>query len=268
MSFFSSCVKCQGVLESTYSMPMDRRDTLTTRRSRMLKEFRQKEPLWRIAPYVVIWGNTKDTSDSRADFLLLLRRNVKHYLEYNLCSEHRGEDDVSVGQNLRSLNVVHVIQRRSFGNNRTDTGSDVTLFLKDIGSMGSSAARETEESRMKSRMMLVKVVALMIRWHSLRNLTCWTRKRLVISSPLISVNIVMIIIIIIIKYFYSFPGFDSQRNHILIVCLNSLISWSSIYLYIKIKNEAAVTPTAWLSLINKVSRSFSTFPGHRLLPQM
>lgn len=32
-------------LESTYSMPIERRDTLTTRRSKMLNEFRQKDPL-------------------------------------------------------------------------------------------------------------------------------------------------------------------------------------------------------------------------------
>lgn len=45
-----------------------------------------------------------------------------------------------------------------------------TLFLKDNGSMGSSAAKEMDESRMKRRMMLVKVVALMMRWQSFRNL--------------------------------------------------------------------------------------------------
>lgn len=47
--------RCALFLDSTYSMPIERRDTLTTRRSKMLKEFRQKEPLWRMAPYVVIW---------------------------------------------------------------------------------------------------------------------------------------------------------------------------------------------------------------------
>lgn len=47
----------------TYSMPMESRDTLTTSRSRMLKEFLQKEPLWRMAPYVVIWKHTVDSSD-------------------------------------------------------------------------------------------------------------------------------------------------------------------------------------------------------------
>lgn len=36
--------------------------------------------------------------------------------------------------------------------------------------MGSSAAKEMDERRMKSRMMLVKVVALMMRWQSFRNL--------------------------------------------------------------------------------------------------
>lgn len=36
--------------------------------------------------------------------------------------------------------------------------------------MGSSAAKEMDESRMKRRMMLVKVVALMMRWQSFRNL--------------------------------------------------------------------------------------------------
>ena len=36
--------------------------------------------------------------------------------------------------------------------------------------MGSSAAREILLRRMNRRMMLVKVVALMILWHSLRNL--------------------------------------------------------------------------------------------------
>ena len=45
-----------------------------------------------------------------------------------------------------------------------------TWFLKDMGSMGSSAAREMLLRRMKRRMVLVKVVALMMRWHSLRNL--------------------------------------------------------------------------------------------------
>lgn len=45
-----------------------------------------------------------------------------------------------------------------------------TLFLKDIGSMGSSAAKETDDSRMKRRMMLVKVVALIMRWQNFRNL--------------------------------------------------------------------------------------------------
>lgn len=46
----------------------------------------------------------------------------------------------------------------------------VTWFLKDNGSMGSSAAKEMDESRMKRRMILVKVVALMMRWQSFRNL--------------------------------------------------------------------------------------------------
>lgn len=46
----------------------------------------------------------------------------------------------------------------------------VTWFLKDMGSMGSSAAKEIDDSRMKRRMILVKVVALMIRWQSFRNL--------------------------------------------------------------------------------------------------
>lgn len=46
----------------------------------------------------------------------------------------------------------------------------ITRFLKDMGSMGSSAANEIDDSRMKRRMMLVKVVALMIRWQSFRNL--------------------------------------------------------------------------------------------------
>lgn len=32
-------------LDPTYSMPIERRDTLTTSKSKMLKEFRQKEPL-------------------------------------------------------------------------------------------------------------------------------------------------------------------------------------------------------------------------------
>lgn len=45
-----------------------------------------------------------------------------------------------------------------------------TLFLKDSGSMGSSAAKEMDERRIKRRMMLVKVVALMMRWQSFRNL--------------------------------------------------------------------------------------------------
>lgn len=43
-----------------------------------------------------------------------------------------------------------------------------TWFLKDMGSMGSSAAREMLLRRMKRRMILVKAVALMMRWHSLR----------------------------------------------------------------------------------------------------
>lgn len=46
----------------------------------------------------------------------------------------------------------------------------VTWFLKDMGSMGSSAAKEIDDSRMKRRMILVKEVALMIRWQSFRNL--------------------------------------------------------------------------------------------------
>lgn len=46
----------------------------------------------------------------------------------------------------------------------------VTWFLKDNGSMGSSAAKEMDESRMKRRMILVNVVALMMRWQSFRNL--------------------------------------------------------------------------------------------------
>lgn len=50
----------------------------------------------------------------------------------------------------------------------------VTWFLKDMGSMGSSAAKEIDDSRMKRRMMLVKVVALIMRWQSLRNLK-WLR---------------------------------------------------------------------------------------------
>lgn len=37
--------------------------------------------------------------------------------------------------------------------------------------MGSSAANEILLSKMKRRMMLVKVVALMMRWQSLRNLS-------------------------------------------------------------------------------------------------
>ena len=45
-----------------------------------------------------------------------------------------------------------------------------TLFLKDLGSIGSSAAREILLRRMKRRMKFVKGVALMILWHSLRNL--------------------------------------------------------------------------------------------------
>lgn len=36
--------------------------------------------------------------------------------------------------------------------------------------MGSSAAKEMDDRRMKRRMMLVKVVALMMRWQSFRNL--------------------------------------------------------------------------------------------------
>lgn len=46
----------------------------------------------------------------------------------------------------------------------------ITWFLKDMGSMGSSAANETDDRRMKRRMMLVKVVALIIRWQSFLNL--------------------------------------------------------------------------------------------------
>lgn len=38
----------------TYSIPIDMRETTTTIRSRMLKAFRQKEPLCRKAPYTVI----------------------------------------------------------------------------------------------------------------------------------------------------------------------------------------------------------------------
>lgn len=37
-------------------MSMERRDTLTTIRSRILKEFRQKEPGCMMAPYTVIWS--------------------------------------------------------------------------------------------------------------------------------------------------------------------------------------------------------------------
>ena len=46
----------------------------------------------------------------------------------------------------------------------------LTWFLKDMGSIGSSAAKEIDDRRMKRRMMLVKVVALIIRWQSFRNL--------------------------------------------------------------------------------------------------
>lgn len=56
-----------------------------------------------------------------------------------------------------------------------------TLFLKDSGSMGSSAAKEMDESRMKRRMMLVKVVALMMRWQSFRNLDGVERIRMAMS---------------------------------------------------------------------------------------
>lgn len=43
------------------------------------------------------------------------------------------------------------------------TQGTFTWFLKDSGSMGSSAAREMLLRRMKRRMMLVNVVALMMR---------------------------------------------------------------------------------------------------------
>lgn len=55
--------------------------------------------------------------------------------------------------------------------NYNGSGKDcLTWFLKDMGSIGSSAAKEIDDSRMKRRMMLVKVVALIIRWQSFRNL--------------------------------------------------------------------------------------------------
>lgn len=59
----------------------------------------------------------------------------------------------------------------SLWDNRYKLTAIETSFRKDLGSMGSSAAREMLLRRMKSRMKLVKGVALMIRWHILRNLS-------------------------------------------------------------------------------------------------
>lgn len=65
----------------------------------------------------------------------------------------------------------------------------VTWFLKDMGSIGSSAAKEIDDRRMKRRMMLVKVVALMIRWQSFRNLKWLKDILLKITMLKILVNI-------------------------------------------------------------------------------
>lgn len=64
----------------------------------------------------------------------------------------------------------------------------ITWFLKDMGSMGSSAAKEIDDSRMKRRMMLVKVVALIIRWQSFRNLE-WLRIEIGKASAFITLYI-------------------------------------------------------------------------------
>ena len=69
---------------TTYSMPMERRDTLTTSRSRMLKEFRQKEPVCKIAPYTVIWlgGHQCDKyrCKTTAKFIRLNRPDLLYFL--------------------------------------------------------------------------------------------------------------------------------------------------------------------------------------------
>lgn len=45
--------------DETHSIPMERSETPTTIRSRMLKEFLQNEPLCKNAPYVVIWNEAR-----------------------------------------------------------------------------------------------------------------------------------------------------------------------------------------------------------------
>lgn len=45
MYVYNNTATCFDSAWLAYSMPMDSRETLTTRRSKMLKELRQKEPL-------------------------------------------------------------------------------------------------------------------------------------------------------------------------------------------------------------------------------
>lgn len=81
---------------------MDNRETPTTIRSKMLKEFLQKEPSCKKAPYVVIYGGQENKSQK-----VHLKTQEKPgselcaHLQHDLCREHRSEDDISVGQNLR-----------------------------------------------------------------------------------------------------------------------------------------------------------------------
>lgn len=47
-------IEYDDFLRFTHSIPMDSRETVTTIRSRMLKELRQNEPVCMNAPYTVI----------------------------------------------------------------------------------------------------------------------------------------------------------------------------------------------------------------------
>ena len=96
------------------------------------------------------------------------------YLEHNLNSEHSGKDDVCRSQDLHRIEMVLInivtVCVCVFCVSERERERAWTLFLKDLGSIGSSAAREILLRRMKRRMKFVKGVALMILWHSLRNL--------------------------------------------------------------------------------------------------
>lgn len=91
----------------------------------------------------------------------------------------------------------------------------VTWFLKDMGSMGSSAAKEIDDSRMKRRMILVKVVALMIRWQSFRNLKGWKDMFILLKMTILK-ELVKCLQQAGIHIFYIFG------KPLVIICLNPL----------------------------------------------